>query len=252
MKEFKYTDPVSKKERVIKLVDINLIEPSPLQREISEKHVENLAKSIAKLGFLDPLIGYEANGKYWIVNGQHRLMALRHLGAQGQIPVLIIGVEDAKYILDMNIEKAPNIKDKSIEALKVYKEFIKTVPHETEFVVAESVGEICLVTFGLCYAMDNRFPASSFFNLIKKIDLPENIPLSDGLELRQQRANKLMELKEIFNQKKQEFIEAGYDKMQVGNIIISLANPWGRKRIIEESFDDGIEMIMERMKSLTP
>jgi len=250
--ELKYTEPVSGKERIIKLVDINLVEPSPLQREISEKHVDNLVKSMTKLGFLDPLIGYESNGKYWIVNGQHRLMALKKLGVSGEIPVLVIPFEDTKYILDMNIEKAPNVKDKSIEALKVYKEFIKTIPNETEFIVEDTIGEMCLVTFGLCYAMDSRFPASTFYNLIKKIDKAENVHLSEGLALRQERANKLMELREIFNQKRQEFIEAGYDKYQVGNIVISLSNPWGRKRLIEENFDEGIDMIIEKMKSLTP
>ena len=112
------------------------------------------------------------------MNGQHRLEALKKLGTQGEIPVLVISKDEAKFIIQMNVEKAPNVRDKSIEALKVYKEFLKDYPDLSETEIVDNFGgDICLVTFGICYTTDRYFPASTFYNLIKKIDLPINQPV---------------------------------------------------------------------------
>ena len=54
--ELKFKEPIKGKERVIRLVNINQLEPSPLQREISESHVNNLMKSFAMIGYLDPVV----------------------------------------------------------------------------------------------------------------------------------------------------------------------------------------------------
>lgn len=251
--ELKFKEPVKGKERIIRLVNINQLEPSPLQRDISDSHAENLAKSIAMIGFLDPVVAYEEYGKYWVVNGQHRLEALKKLGTQGEIPVLVISKDEAKFIIQMNVEKAPNVRDKSIEALKVYKEFLKNYPNLSETEIVDSFGgDICLVTFGICYTTDRYFPASTFYSLIKKIDLPLNQSVEASFNERKKRAEKLLELKQVFQEKKQEFVNAGYDKFTVGNIIMSLANPWKRKRIVEEEFDSAIEILINNISQLNP
>ncbi len=70
---------------------IERVEPTPYQRNLSEPHVERLAKAIDKLGrFLDPVIAVRTDeGQYWTPNGHHRLAALRQLGARSIVALVV-------------------------------------------------------------------------------------------------------------------------------------------------------------------
>src|SRR5688500_13334316 len=68
-----YREPFGGKSVLLVALPIDLVEPTPYQRDVSKPHVKKLARSIEKVGrFLDPVIAVRENGKYWVPNGGHR------------------------------------------------------------------------------------------------------------------------------------------------------------------------------------
>jgi len=77
------------------LLPIDKVEPTPFQRDVSETHQKRLADVIVKTGrFLDPIVCVTApRGGYWTPNGNHRLQAMKKLGAKA-ITALVVPEPD--------------------------------------------------------------------------------------------------------------------------------------------------------------
>ena len=60
------------------------------QRDPSEPHVKRLMTVLKKIGrFLDPIIMVRQDDRYWTPNGNHRLQAMRKLGARTIVGLLL-------------------------------------------------------------------------------------------------------------------------------------------------------------------
>jgi ParB-like chromosome segregation protein Spo0J len=78
---------------------------------------------ISKTGrFLDPVITVVApGGGFWTPNGRHRLEAMRRLGAKSITALVVPEREVAWQILALNTEKAHNLKERSLEVIRIYR-----------------------------------------------------------------------------------------------------------------------------------
>ena len=75
---------------------------------------------VEKIGlFLDPIIAIRHEDKYWTPNGNHRLQALRKLGVKTIVALLVPDPQVAFKILALNTEKAHNLKEKSLETIRM-------------------------------------------------------------------------------------------------------------------------------------
>ena len=83
-----YREPYGGHWMMLAALPIALVEPTPFQRNLSDTHVRKLEIVIGKIGrFLDPIIAVRAPmseqaAKYWTPNGNHRLSAMKTLGAK--------------------------------------------------------------------------------------------------------------------------------------------------------------------------
>src|SRR5262249_48761274 len=116
-----YREPYAGAWVVLAALPIDLVEPTPFQRNLSDTHVRKLELVIGKIGrFLDPIIAVHASkgahdAKYWTPNGNHRLSAMKTLGAKSIIAIVVPEAAAAYQILAMNTEKAHNLREKSLE-----------------------------------------------------------------------------------------------------------------------------------------
>ncbi|MGB4067113.1 MAG: ParB N-terminal domain-containing protein [Nitrospira sp.] len=123
-----YRDPYGGQWLVQAALPINLVEPTPYQRNLSDTHVRKLEAVIGKIGrFLDPIIAVriakpDHAAKYWTPNGNHRLSAMRTLGAKSIIAIVVPEAAAAYQILALNTEKAHNLREKALEVVRMYKE----------------------------------------------------------------------------------------------------------------------------------
>ncbi len=101
-----YRDPFGGKPLLIVSLPVDRVEPTPYQRDPSDPHVKRLMTVIETLDrFLDPLIVVRHDGRYWTPNGNHRLQAMRRLGAKAVVALLIPEADVAYQILALNTEK---------------------------------------------------------------------------------------------------------------------------------------------------
>src|SRR4029450_9909421 len=95
---------------VLVALPIDAVEPTPYQRDPSEPHVKRLMTVIEKVGrFLDPLVIVRDGDQYWTPNGNHRLQAMRKLGAKTITGLLVPDSDVAFKILALNTEHAHNL-----------------------------------------------------------------------------------------------------------------------------------------------
>lgn len=122
MKELaSFKDPFKNRNLKLALFNIDELELPPFQRDVSESLKKHLEMAIDKLGFLAPIVVIPKNGKYYVVDGMHRLEAMKNLGAK-EIPAIIADESLYHHILDFNTEKPPTIKEKAKQTYRLYME----------------------------------------------------------------------------------------------------------------------------------
>src|SRR5262245_45155542 len=105
-----YREPFGGTAVLLAALPIDRVEPTPYQRDPSQPHVKRLMTVIETLGrFLDPIITIRQDEGYWTPNGNHRLQALRKLGAKTIVALLVPDPGVAFKILALNTEKAHNL-----------------------------------------------------------------------------------------------------------------------------------------------
>src|SRR4051812_39171601 len=148
-----YSDPLGKQPVLFAMLPIDAVEPTPFQRDLSQVHHRRLADVLDRTGmFLDPVIAVTAPDKgFWTPNGRHRLEAMRRLGARAIAALVVPRREIAWQILALNTEKAHNLRDKSLEVIRIYRNLIEEDKGRAEKEFAHYLEEASLVTMGLCY-----------------------------------------------------------------------------------------------------
>jgi ParB family chromosome partitioning protein len=190
-----YRDPLGGHPVVLAALPLDLVEPTPYQRDRSEAHVKKLANAMERVDrFLDPLIAVRKDGRYWTPNGNHRLGAMALMGMKA-ITALVVPEEDAALqILALNTEKAHNLKERSLEVIRMYRGLAGAHGDDRESAFAAIFEEPHFITFGAAYERRPRFSAGAYSSIVKRIEAFEDVSLAEGLARREARADRLLAL----------------------------------------------------------
>jgi ParB family chromosome partitioning protein len=191
-----YLEPLGGRPLLLASLPFSAVQPTPFQRDLSPTHAKRLAVAIeATAAFLDPLIVVRGeDGRFWTPNGRHRLAAAKVLGLK-QITVLISPDESLSYrILALNTEKAHNLKDKSLEVVRMARNLAKREPSRTEASLAAEFEAAELLTLGLVYENNLRFGGGAYSPVLKKVDRLSTKKLPEGLRERSAYAARLQEI----------------------------------------------------------
>ncbi len=187
------------------IVPIEKIKIPSIQREISENLVKRLMLSIEKVGFVDPILLIETSEGYEVINGQHRLEAAKLLGMKDVLGI-VLPPDVKEYIISLNVEKAPNLRDKAHQAYEIFTENLKRNPEMKETELEEKIEEACYLTVGFVIERlhDRKFPGYAFEKILRKIDHFLSITLDKAEQEREKRAELLIEVKEVLEKRYQE------------------------------------------------
>jgi ParB family chromosome partitioning protein len=193
-----YYDPLGKNPLVLASLPIGGVEPTPFQRDLSQTHHRKLADVIDRTGiFLDPIVAVTAPGKgFWTPNGNHRLQAMRRLGARAIIALVVPKREVAWQILALNTEKAHNLKEKSLEVIRIYRGLLDEDDSRAEKGFAFYLEQACLVTLGICYEKNAKFAGGAYNPIVKRLEVFSDDPISRAIKSHQKTADQLMDLDE--------------------------------------------------------
>ncbi len=148
-----YREPLGGRALLLACVPLGAVQPTPFQRDLSPTHTRRLAQKIDEAAaFLDPLIVVRGeDGRLWTPNGRHRLAAAKVLGLR-QITALISSDETLAYrILALNTEKAHNLRDRSLEVIRMARSLAKRHARASETQFAAQFETPELLTLGIVY-----------------------------------------------------------------------------------------------------
>src|SRR5881296_808591 len=197
-----YQEPVGDHWQIFCLLPRDKVEASPYQRDISPTHVKRLTEGVKKLDrFIDPVVALSPRpGVYWTPNGNHRRTVLAKLKAE-HIPAILVVEPDVGYqILPLNIEKAHNLKEKSLEVIRMYRALAEQQPSSTEDDWALQFESAHFVTLGLLYEQNKRFAGGAFAPILRRVDKFLKGGLRKGLEERVERAEMVRAADEVLVQ----------------------------------------------------
>ena len=193
-----YHDPLGKTPVLVAILPIDAVEPTPFQRELSDMHHKKLADVLNRTGiFLDPIIAVTApRSGFWTPNGMHRLMAMRRLGARAITALVVPNREIAWQILALNTEKAHNLRDKSLEVIRIYRNLIDETPAKSEKDFSHYLEEPSFVTMGLCYEKNPRFSGAVYNSFVRRLTEFSGDSLAKTLKTHEKVCDMLLELDE--------------------------------------------------------
>lgn len=188
-----YREPLSGRSVLLAALPVDAVQPTPFQRDLSPTHTKRLAAKIEEAGaFLDPLIVVRGeDGRLWTPNGRHRLAAAKVLGLK-QITALVSSDEALAFrILALNTEKAHNLKDRSLEVIRMARNLAARRPRAKEGEFAAEFEAPELLTLGIVYARNGRFAGGAYAPFLKKLDRFSEQTLPASLRQRETYAARL-------------------------------------------------------------
>ncbi len=193
-----FREPLGGNPLLLAILPIDKVEPTPFQRDVSDMHHKRLADVIDKTGyFLDPIIAIAAPDKgFWTPNGGHRLAAMRRLGAKSLTALVVPKREVAWQILALNTEKAHNLRDKSLEVIRIYRGLMDEDASRKEAGFSFYLEEASFVTMGLCYEKNPRFSGGAYNSIVRRLSAFSSESLSKSLKEREKHAQLLQDLDE--------------------------------------------------------
>lgn len=240
-----YRDPLAGRWLLLTALPIELVEPTPYQRDNSPAHLKRLTDVIDKIGaFLDPIIATrEGEKKYWTPNGSHRLSAMKKLGAKSVVALLVPENDIAFQILALNTEKSHNLKEKALEVIRMARAIASaTDKRESDFSL--EFEEPVLLTLGTCYEQDGRFSGGAYRPALRVVEAFLDQPLSRALATRDRRGQQLRQIdakvSEIIAALKTRGIESPY----LRSFVTARINPVRFKKDVTLS----VEQLLDKMQ----
>ncbi len=222
-----YHEPLSGRPILLASLPLKSVDPTPFQRDLSPTHTKRLAKKIEESGsFLDPLIVVRgADGRLWTPNGRHRLAAAKVLGLQ-QITALVSPDEDLAFrILALNTEKAHNLKDRSLEVIRMARALAARRPRAKESSYAAEFEEPQLLTLGIVYEQNKRFAGGAYSPFLKKVDRFTDATLPAGLRKRTDYAARVTEIDARVKRIIEALRERGFKSPYLRTYVVARINP---------------------------
>jgi ParB family chromosome partitioning protein len=242
-----YLEPYGGKPVLLVTLPIEKVAPTPYQRDVSEAHVKRLMNVIEKIGrFLDPVIAVHQDSGYWTPNGNHRLQALKKLGAKSVTALLLPDPELAFKILALNTEKAHNLREKSLEAIRMERALEGPSGQETDYTF--ELEEPAFLTLGICYEKRPRISGGAYHSLLRRIDEFVAAPVREALRERERRANKLMELDDAVSEVVQKLKDRGLTSPYLRAFVVARINPVRFSKATSFDFDQVLERMLASAK----
>jgi ParB family transcriptional regulator, chromosome partitioning protein len=238
-----YSDPFGGTSVLLVALPINRVEPTPYQRDPSDAHVKKLMAVIEKIGrFLDPLVLIHQDEGYWTPNGNHRLQAMRKLGAKTIVGLLVPEPEVAFKILALNTEKAHNVKEKSLETIRMARALAeRKAGQETDY--AFEFEQAPYLTLGAAYEERRSLSGGAYHPVLRRIDDFLEEPMAKALKERERRGARVLKLDDAVGKIVTALKGKGLTSPYLKPFVVARINPIRFSKSTEFDFDE----VMDKM-----
>jgi ParB family chromosome partitioning protein len=236
-----YREPFGGTPVLFVALPLERVEPTPFQRDPSLPHVKRLMNVVETLGrFLDPIIAVRQDGAYLTPNGNHRLQALRALGARTITALLVPDPELAFKILALNTEKAHNLKEKSLETIRMERALaVASTRRERDY--AFEFDQPAFLTLGAAYEKRPRLSGGAYHSMLRRIEDFLDERIEAALRERERRAASLLAVDDDVTAIIAKLKAKGLTSPYLRPFVIARVNPIRFSTSTEFDFDDVLE-----------
>jgi ParB family chromosome partitioning protein len=236
-----YRDPFGGTPVLLVSLPITKVEPTPYQRDPSETHIKKLMTVIEKVGrFLDPLVLIRQDDAYWTPNGNHRLQAMKKLGARSIIGLLVPDAEVAFKILALNTEKAHNVKEKSLETIRMARALAdRREGQESDY--AFEFEQAQFLTLGAAYEQKKSLSGGAYTSVLRRIDEFLDQPMAKALKERERRGGSILALDEAVSRVVEALKAKGLTSPYLKAFVVARINHIRFSKATEFDFDEVID-----------
>ena len=243
----RYNEPFGGHPLLLVALPVATVEPTPYQRDPSDAHVKRLMTVLEKIGlFLDPIIAIHHEDKYWTPNGNHRLQALRKLGVRTVIALLVPDPQVAFKILALNTEKAHNLREKSLETIRMARALAgartSKGEHETEF--AFEFEQPAFLTLGAAYEERPRLSGGAYQSILRRVDEFLDEPINEALKERLRRSRKILKLDDAVTAAVEKLKAKGLTSPYLKPFVVSRVNYTRFSKATSFDFDETLDKII--------
>jgi ParB family chromosome partitioning protein len=246
-----YREPVGDHWHIFCLLPMGKVEPTPYQRDLSPTHAKRLQEVVKKIDrFVDPIVVMSPKpGLYWTPNGNHRRTVLQKLKASMVPGILVPEAEVAFQILALNTEKAHNLKEKSLEVIRMYRGLVADEPGSSEEDYAFQFEAAHFITLGLLYEKNKRFAGGAFAPILRRVDKFLKGRFPKTLEEREERAELVRAADEALGDVVAKIKKRGINHPYVKNYVLARTTPLTRQRKTLPSFDQTFKKLVENIEA---
>jgi ParB family chromosome partitioning protein len=245
-----YQEPVGEHWQLFCLLPADKVEPTPYQRDLSPTHVKRLHEVVKKTDrFVDPIVVMSPRpGVYWTPNGNHRRAVLARLKARMMPAIVVPEPEVAFLILALNTEKAHNLKEKSLEVIRMYRGLVEETPEQGEEDYAFQFEAPHFITLGLLYERNTRFAGGAFAPILRRVDRFLKGRLPRALEERGERADMVAAADEALGAVVARIRKRGISHPYVKNYVLARTTPLTRQRKTLPGFEQTFKKLVDNLE----
>lgn len=245
-----YREPVGDHWQLFCLLPMDRVEASPYQRDLSPTHVKRLVTATKRLDrFVDPVVVTSPTpGVYWTPNGNHRRAVMEKLKAK-LIPAIVVPESDVAFeILALNTEKAHNLKEKSLEVIRMYRALVAAEPSSGEEDYAFQFEAPHFITLGLLYETNKRFAGGAFAPILRRVDKFLKGTFPRTLPEREERAAMVRHADEVLGGVVAKLQKRGIRHPYVKNFVLARTTPLTRQRKTLPSFEQTFKKLTSNLE----
>ena len=247
-----YREPLGGHALLFAALPVEKVSPTPFQRDVSDAHVRKLTVAMDKTRrFLDPIIVVREDGKYLTPNGNHRLTAVRELGARSIVALVVPERAVAYQILALNIEKAHNLRERALEVVRMYRD-LSGFSKEAESTYQLEFEEPALVTLGFAYEARPRLSGGAYNPALRKVDKWIDEPIADAAKERERRAGLVLALDDAVSEAVERFKEKGLTSPYLKTFVVARVNPLRFIKGEPPPLDELMATMTKRARGLDP
>jgi len=243
----RYSDPFGGKPLLLAALPVDRVEPTPYQRDPSDAHVKRLMGVIETIGrFLDPIVVVRDDGQYVTPNGNHRLQALKKLGVRTVVALLVPDAEVAFKILALNTEKAHNLREKSLETIRMARALAqrKASSGEPEKSFSFEFEQPAFLTLGICYEERPRLSGGAYQSILRRVDEFLDEPMVKAVKERERRGKKILKLDDAVSAAVEKLKAKGLTSPYLKPFVVSRVNYTRFSKATSFDFDEALDKIV--------
>ena len=240
----RYNDPFGGRPLLLAGLPVDRVEPTPYQRDPSDTHVKRLMAVIEKIGrFLDPIVAVREDSQYLTPNGNHRLQALKKLGVKTVVALLVPDREVAFKILALNTEKAHNLREKSLETIRMARALAKSADGSEDSFAFE-FEQPAYLTLGVCYEERPRLSGGAYQSILRRIDEFLSDPISKAVKERERRGKKILKLDDAVGAVVEKLKKRGLTSPYLKPFVVARVNYTRFSKATSFDYDETLDKII--------